>query len=106
MPVHFEKQSAEIRQCVQEVREILKMSERDGYKTRNSLLACYVGTLMMMVSLAHISSQTTMLFTNDNIKAMQGFINSFVAAVGGAIGCLIAYKGVLRIRMAGEDSLL
>ena len=61
---------------------------------------------MMMVGLAHLTSQVSLLFTKSNVQATRAFINSIVAGLGGAIGCLIAFKIVVFIRLRYEDAIL
>jgi hypothetical protein len=40
---------------MEKIRDLVKHSDVDGFFTKNSMVGCYIGTLLMMVSLVHIS---------------------------------------------------
>tara|TARA_B110000285_G_C14988517_1_gene545096 strand:- start:453 stop:671 length:219 start_codon:yes stop_codon:yes gene_type:complete len=67
------------------------MSDSDGFFTRNSNTACYIGTIMMMISLCHVASGINMLQSKSQIQSNQAFINSLIAGAGGILGTLVAH---------------
>ena len=68
------------------VRNLVKRADGDGFFTHNSLLACHLGTVMMMVSLANIAAGINLMESKSHQASNQSFINTLVAGCGGAIG--------------------
>jgi ammonia channel protein AmtB len=69
-----------------EIRNLVKRADGDGFFTHNSLVACHIGTVMMMVSLANIAAAINLMQSRSHRASNQAFINTLVAGCGGAIG--------------------
>ena len=52
---NFEKSYDKIYLQLEEIRRLVKLSDSDGFFTRNSLVACHLGTMIMAVSLVNIA---------------------------------------------------
>ena len=92
MPVDFEKHSDDIFDQLKEIRSVVKMSDCDGFFTRNCPVSCFVGTLMMIISLCHIASGINLVQSRDQILSNQAFINSLMAGAGGILGALMGHR--------------
>ena len=55
------------------------------------MLCAYSGTILMVISLAHISSEINLIYTQDLINSNISFINSIVCGFGAALGSIIAH---------------
>ena len=55
------------------------------------MVYAYMGTIMMAISLAHISSEINLIYTQDLINANISFINSLVCGFGAALGSIIVH---------------
>ena len=51
MPIDFYEKSKNVHETILKIQKVVKYSEIDGFFNRNSNILCYVGTVMMMVSL-------------------------------------------------------
>jgi hypothetical protein len=52
---------------LEKIRKLVKTTDNDGFFRRNSSLAMLLGTLMMWISLAHVSTGITMSIS-PNVK--------------------------------------
>jgi len=71
---------------MEEIRNLVKRADGDGFFTHNSLVACHIGTVMMMVSLANIAAAINLMQSRSHRASNQAFINTLLAGCGGAIG--------------------
>ena len=88
MPLNFEKQSQTIFDHLEQIRELTSKSDSDGFFSRNSLVTCYIGQVIMVGSLALIASGINLDQSKDVLRSNQALINSLVAGAGGAFGTI------------------
>ena len=69
------------------------------------MTACYFGTVMMVVSLAHISGGINLMQSRNHIESNYAMINSLLAACGGALGT-ICFRALLMHFINKEDQEL
>lgn len=71
---------------MEEIRSLVKRADGDGFFTHHSLVACHIGTVMMMISLANVAAGINLMQSRSHLSSNQAFINSLLAGCGGAIG--------------------
>lgn len=77
---------------LEKIRKLVKTTDNDGFFRRNSSLAMMLGTLMMWISLAYVSTGITMSISPNVKQCMQVFINFLLAGCGGGIGSFLSTK--------------
>lgn len=90
MPIDFYEKSKNVHETILKIQKVVKYSEIDGFFNRNSNILCYVGTVMMMVSLPVVQSSIRLSVVQQNIDSNLAYINTILAGAGGGLGVIIA----------------
>ena len=82
------------------IRKIVKITENDGFFERNDKTLMMVGTILMWVSLAQISSGLNFSLSKNVIACQQIQINYLLAGCGGSIGSHYMWKFLQLIKLS------
>lgn len=82
------------------IRNIVKVTENDGFFARNDNTMMMIGTVLMWVSLAQISTGLSFSFSKNLIACQQIQINFLLAGSGGALGSHLMWKFLQLIKLS------
>jgi len=74
---------------MEDLRSLVKKTDVDGFFTHSSPVGCYIGTMLMMVSLVHISGGINLNQSQHMAQSNASMINTLMAGCGGAVGTLL-----------------
>jgi hypothetical protein len=82
------------------IRKIVKITENDGFFDRTNKTSMMIGTIIMWISLAQLSSGLNFSFTKNIIACQQIQINFMLAGCGGSIGAHMMWKFLQLIKLS------
>ena len=85
-------QSRNMNYELERIRKLVKTTDNDGFYRRNSSLSMLLGTILMWIALAHVSSGISLQISNHVKQSTQVFINFMLAGCGGGIGSFLSTK--------------
>lgn len=94
---NFDKDYAKINAKVIKIQRLVKHTDCDGFFTRNSHTACYIGSIAMLTSLIYIQGSIHLQESKHHMISNLSMINSFAAAAFGGLGSVISREILLHV---------
>lgn len=87
---------------MERIRKCVAMASNDSFFSYNSTVSMVMGTLMMWVGLAHLSSGFSLKMTERKLDCFKTLINFFIAGSGGALGAHLTSKVMIFLKLRKE----
>lgn len=85
---------------------MVKQADCDGFFTRNSMTACFIGTVIMLTSLIHIAGALNLQQSSHYLTSNVSMINTLVAGAFGGLGSVLSREILVHVIKKYELSII